>query len=59
MGEWKIEPTSRAQPLGVVNINRATFQGESLSPLLFVQCMVPLSLVLSRSKAEYEWRGRA
>ena len=30
------------------------FQGDSLSPLLFVLCMVPLSFVLRRSRAGYE-----
>ena len=58
MDEWKTELTSCGQTLGVVNINRGIFQGDSLSPLLFVLCMVPLSLVLRRSKAGYEWGGR-
>ena len=51
------ELTSCGQQLGVVNIKRGIFQGDSLSPLLFVLCMVPLSLVLRRSKAGYEWGG--
>ena len=55
MKKWKTELTSCGQQLGVVNINRGIFQGDSLSPLLFVLCMVPLSLVLRRSKAGYEW----
>ena len=33
------------------------FQGDSLSPLLFVLCMVPLSFVLKRSNDGYEWFG--
>ena len=55
MKKWKTELTSCGQQLGVVNIKRGIFQGDSLSPLLFVLCMVPLSLVLRRSKAGYEW----
>ena len=55
--KWKTELTSCGQQLGVVNIKRGIFQGDSLSPLLFVLCMVPLSLVLRRSKAGYEWGG--
>ena len=58
MKKWKTELTSCGQQLGVVNINRGIFQGDSLSPLLFVLCMVPLSLVLRRSKAGYKWGGR-
>ena len=58
MGEWKTELTSCGQILGVVNINRGIFQGDSLSPLLFVLCMIPFSLLLRRSKACYEWGGR-
>ena len=51
MKKWKTELTSCGQQLGVFNIKRGIFQGDSLSPLLFVLCMVPLSLVLRRSKA--------
>ena len=50
MKKWKTELTSCGQQLGVVNIKRGIFQGDSLSPLLFVLCMVPLSLVMRRSK---------
>ena len=55
MKKWKTELTSCGQQLGVANINRGIYQGESLSPLLFILCMVPLSLVLRRSRAGYEW----
>ena len=58
MKKWKTELTSRGQQLGVVNIDRGIFQGDSLSPLLFILCMVPISLVLRRSRAGYEWGGR-
>ena len=57
MKEWKTELTSCGQQLGVVDIKRGIFQGDSLSPLLLVLCKVPLSLVLRRSKAGYEWGG--
>ena len=39
MKKWKNELTSCGQQFEDVNINRAIFQGESLSPLLFVLCM--------------------
>ena len=58
MDEWKTELTSCGQTLGVVDINRGIFHGDSLAPLLFVLCMVPLSSVLRRSKVGYEWGGR-
>ena len=43
---WKTVVTLNGQPLGCVNIQRGIFQGDSLSPLLFVMCLFPLSLVL-------------
>ena len=57
MGEWKTELTSCGQTLGEVDINRGIFQGDSLSTLLFVLRMVPLSFVLRRSNAGYVWGG--
>ena len=53
----KTELTSFGPQLGVVNTSRGMFQGDYLSPLLFVLCMVPLSFVLRRSRAGYEWGG--
>ena len=41
-----------------MNIRRGIFQGDSLAPLLFVICMIPLSLVLIKVKAGYEFRGK-
>ena len=40
--------------LGKVKINRGIFQGDSLSPLLFVLILIPLSIILSDAKAGYE-----
>ena len=38
-----------------VDVNTGIFQGDSLSPLIFVTCMIPLSLLLKKVKASYEW----
>ena len=44
------------QSLGKVKIQRGIFQGDSLSPLLFIICLVPLSLILRTVKAGFEFR---
>ena len=46
---------SNGEDLGEVDVKRGIFQGDSLSPLLFVLCMVPLSLILRKINAYYEW----
>ena len=53
MRNWKTELTSCGESLGTVNIKRGIFQGDSLSPLIFVICMIPLSKVLRKAKAGY------
>ena len=44
--------------LGEVDIRRRIFQGDSLSPLLFVLRMVPLTWLLRRAKAGCEWGNK-
>lgn len=51
---WKLELTSSGVSLGEVNIRRGIFQGDSLSPLLFVICMMPLTMVLRKINVHYE-----
>ena len=58
MDKWCTELTSCGRPLGKVNIWRGIFQGDSLSPLLFVMALIPLTLVLRKVKAGYDLAGR-
>ena len=55
MQSWKLELTSSGERLGDVHIKRGIFQGDSLSPLLFTICMIPLTLILRKVTACYEW----
>ena len=54
MRSWKLELTS-GESLGEVHIQRGIFQGDSLSPLLFVLSVIPLTLILRKVAAPYEW----
>jgi len=51
METWKTELTSSGERLGVIHIRTGIFQGDSLSPLLFVLCMILLTLSLRKSTA--------
>ena len=42
MGQWKLLLISNGEELGDVDVMRGIFQGGSLSPLLFVESMIPL-----------------
>ena len=54
MKTWKTELTSSGERLGVIHIRRGIFQRDSLSPLLFVLCMIELTLILRKSTAGYD-----
>ena len=47
------EPHGKWQKPWNVNIRRSIFQGDSLSPLLFVIALTPLSMVLWKVTAGY------
>ena len=53
MKNWRVELTSMGEKLGEVNIRRGIFQGDSLSPILFVMALIPLSTVLNKTKVGY------
>ena len=55
MLNWETELRSGNERLGTVKIKRGIFQGDSLSPLLFVLALIPLSLILRKVKAGYEF----
>ena len=50
---WKDRSTACGETLGKVKIKRGIFQGDSLSPLLFVLCLTPLTEILRKAKAGY------
>ena len=49
---WSTTLTSNGENLGDVDINRGIFQGDSLSPLLFVMAMIPLTTLLRKESAK-------
>jgi len=54
MADWKTVLTSNGEVLGEVAINRGIFQGDSLSPLLFIIIMMSLSILLRREDLGYK-----
>ena len=55
MEKWKVMLCSGNSELGRVEIKRGIFQGDFLSPLVFVLVLIPLSLILRKAKAAYEF----
>ena len=55
MEKWNVILCSGNSELGKVKIKRGIFQGDYLSPLVFVLVTIPLSLILRKAKAVYEF----
>ena len=53
MNNWRVELTANNKKLGEVKINRGIFQGDALSPLLFILALIPLSEILNDEKSGY------
>ena len=54
MEKYKLMLFSGNSELGKVEIKRGIFQGDSLSPLVFVLTLIPLTFILTKVKALYE-----
>ena len=58
MKSWKLELNASGKILGEVDIRRGIFEFNSLSPLLFVLCMVPVTWLLKRAETVYGWGNK-
>ena len=58
MRQWKLLLTANGEELCEVDVKRGIFQGDSLSPLLFIVGMIPMSLLLRKAKEGYEWGNK-
>ena len=55
MEKSKLMLCSGNSELSEVEIKRGIFQGDSLSPLVFVLALIPLGLILRKAKTAYEF----
>lgn len=53
MRQWKTQVESNGEIIASVDIRRGIFQGDSLSPLLFVICLIPMSMLLREAQQGY------
>ena len=55
MQSWRMDVFSKTNKLGKVNIRRGIFQGDSLSPLLFLVALIPITIILRTIKRGYSF----
>ena len=53
MKNWRVELTTGGKSFAEVKIQIAIFQGDALSPLLFVIAMIPLNHILRKCTGGY------
>ena len=54
MKTWRVELTAGGRRLAEAKIQRGIFQGDALSPLLFIIAMMPLNHILRKCTAGYK-----
>ena len=57
MEKWRVTLCAGNSELGEVDVKQGVFQGGSLSHLVFALALIPLSLILRKAKATYEFSG--
>ena len=55
MKSWRVKLISGEENLGKVNIRQGIFQGDSLSPLVFVVCLGPLIYIFRDAAPRYDF----
>ena len=55
MEKWRVTLCAGNSELGEVDVKQGVFQGGSLSHLVFALALIPLSLILRKAKATYEF----
>ena len=54
MQTWRVELTARGRSFAETKIQRGIFQGDALSPLLFIIAMMPINHILRKCVAGYK-----